>query len=82
MIEIASFQHMVDYTLPSMTQRVTYFLDSFNTNNVDLLTCIQIKKSSKGADGKANNLDAFTIDAGDPIKKTISGLFLKNSKKE
>ena len=60
MIEIASFQHnMVDYTLPSMTQRVTYFLDSFNTNNVDLLTCIQIKKSSTGADGKANNLEAF-----------------------
>ena len=26
MIEIASFQHMVDYTLPLMTQRVTYFL--------------------------------------------------------
>ena len=57
-IEVASRQDSVDYTLPSMPQRVSYFLDSITANDPDLLTRIQIAKSDMAAGGKATNLDA------------------------
>lgn len=57
-IEVASRQDSVDYTLPSMPQRVSYFLDSITATDPDLLTRIQITKSDTAAGGKATNLDA------------------------